>query len=62
MIERWADWATETVGSWPDDLAAAPPDWHALETHLEVARAHLAPPDEPEHEGPSDQRDQRSVR
>ena len=29
-VERWADWATATVGSWPDDLAQAEPDLEAL--------------------------------
>ena len=30
-IERWADWATEVVESWPDDLTDAEPDWATLE-------------------------------
>ncbi|MGH9274667.1 MAG: PadR family transcriptional regulator [Acidimicrobiales bacterium] len=30
MVERWADWAAEIVESWPDDLAAAEPDWATL--------------------------------
>ena len=25
-VERWVEWATDTVESWPDDLAAAEPD------------------------------------
>ena len=29
-VERWADWATATVESWPDDLAAAEPDREAM--------------------------------
>ena len=40
MVERWAEWATETVEQWPDDLAEAEPDWDALRSHLEVVRAH----------------------
>lgn len=31
MVGEWAAWATATVESWPDDLAAAEPDWAALE-------------------------------
>jgi len=30
-VERWADWATETVEAWPDDLSRAEPDLAALE-------------------------------
>jgi PadR family transcriptional regulator AphA len=30
-VERWADWATETVESWPDDIRAAPPDLEVLQ-------------------------------
>jgi PadR family transcriptional regulator AphA len=30
-VERWADWATETVASWPDDVREAEPDLAALE-------------------------------
>lgn len=29
-VERWVDWATATVESWPDDLAGAEPDREAL--------------------------------
>ena len=31
MVEAWTDWAAVTVEAWPDDLAAAQPDWRALE-------------------------------
>jgi PadR family transcriptional regulator, regulatory protein AphA len=27
MTRRWADWASEVVESWPEDLRAAEPDW-----------------------------------
>ena len=40
MVERWADWAGEIVEEWPDDLAAAPPDWDALEQQATIAEAH----------------------
>lgn len=40
MVERWADWAVEIVETWPDDLAAAPPDWEALEQQATIAEAH----------------------
>jgi DNA-binding PadR family transcriptional regulator len=30
LVARWADWAAEQVGSWPDDPAAAEPDPDAL--------------------------------
>ncbi|MGZ4753856.1 MAG: helix-turn-helix transcriptional regulator [Acidimicrobiia bacterium] len=43
-VERWADWASEVVETWPDDLAAAPPDWAALEAQAEVAGAHVQDP------------------
>jgi PadR family transcriptional regulator, regulatory protein AphA len=36
MIEHWSDWATDVVETWPEDLAAAPPDWETLEKHLEI--------------------------
>ncbi len=30
LTGRWAQWATEVVEGWPDDLDAATPDWDAL--------------------------------
>jgi PadR family transcriptional regulator AphA len=30
-VERWADWATETVEAWPDDIRSAAPDLETLE-------------------------------
>ena len=40
--ERWADWASEVVESWPDDVTAAEPDWATLEAMAALERAHLA--------------------
>jgi len=40
MIERWADWATEIVEAWPDDVTAAEPDWKTLERQATIAKAH----------------------
>jgi PadR family transcriptional regulator, regulatory protein AphA len=40
MVERWAAWAEGVVATWPDDLAAAPPDWTALEMQAAAARQH----------------------
>ena len=40
MVERWADWASEIVETWPDDVTAAQPDRAALETQAAVTRAH----------------------
>jgi DNA-binding PadR family transcriptional regulator len=39
-VERWADWATEVVEAWPDDLSAAEPDWAALEAQAALNLAH----------------------
>ena len=41
-VERWLDWATETVQGWPDDLAAAEPDRAALAAMAARAEAILA--------------------
>jgi DNA-binding PadR family transcriptional regulator len=41
MVESWAEWATEIVETWPDDLAAAQPDRKALETQAKIANAHV---------------------
>jgi DNA-binding PadR family transcriptional regulator len=30
MIERWTDWAEETVAAWPDDVTKAEPAWDVL--------------------------------
>ncbi len=29
-VERWLDWATDVVESWPDDISTAEPEWEAL--------------------------------
>jgi len=31
MVGAWADWAHTVIADWPDDPAAAKPDWTALE-------------------------------
>ena len=41
-VERWAEWATELVETWPDDLSAAEPDWATLEAMAAVTEAHVA--------------------
>jgi DNA-binding PadR family transcriptional regulator len=40
MVERWSEWASEIVETWPDDVTAAPPDWKALEVQAAVANEH----------------------
>jgi DNA-binding PadR family transcriptional regulator len=42
MVERWAEWASGVVETWPDDLTAAPPDWAALEVQAAVTKARAA--------------------
>lgn len=37
-VERWADWATEVVEGWPDDIRQAEPDWAALREMAEGSR------------------------
>ena len=44
MVERWADWASEIVETWPDDLTAAQPDWKTLEMQATIANAHVREP------------------
>lgn len=41
MVERWADWAGEIVETWPEDLAAAQPDWKALEMQAAITKARV---------------------
>lgn len=41
-VERWADWATELVETWPDDLDAAEPDWATLAAMTALTDAHVA--------------------
>ena len=39
-VERWAEWATEIVETWPDDLSDAEPDWPTLEAMAAITEAH----------------------
>jgi DNA-binding PadR family transcriptional regulator len=41
MVEHWAEWSTEIVEAWPDDLTTAEPDRKALETQAAVTKAHV---------------------
>ena len=43
-VERWADWASEIVATWPDDVSQAEPDWKTLERQATIANAHVAEP------------------
>jgi len=43
MTRRWADWASDVVEGWPEDLRAAEPDWASF-----AAVASLADPPLPE--------------
>lgn len=40
MVERWAEWSTQIVETWPDDLTTTQPDWKVLETQAAITRAH----------------------
>jgi hypothetical protein len=31
LVYRWAEWGTEVVESWPDDVKSAEPEWSVLE-------------------------------
>ena len=42
MVERWSEWATEIVETWPDDLRTAEPDWATLRSMAEVTEARAA--------------------
>ena len=39
-VERWAQWAKDTVDTWPDDLRAAQPDLATLEAMVDKAASH----------------------
>ena len=39
-VERWAEWATETVEAWPDDVRSAEPDLETLEAMAVQAETH----------------------
>ncbi len=41
MVERWAEWATTIVETWPDDVTAAHPDWKTLEKQAAIANARV---------------------
>jgi DNA-binding PadR family transcriptional regulator len=41
MVEHWADWASDIVETWPDDVAGAEPDRSALEMQAAIAGAHV---------------------
>jgi PadR family transcriptional regulator AphA len=41
MVERWADWARDVVETWPDELAAAQPDWNTLEAQAAITSARV---------------------
>jgi PadR family transcriptional regulator, regulatory protein AphA len=41
-VERWAEWATELVETWPDDVTAAEPDRPTLEAMAAITEAHAA--------------------
>ncbi len=39
-VDRWTEWATATVETWPDDIADAEPDWATLEAMATREDAH----------------------
>jgi PadR family transcriptional regulator AphA len=41
MVEHWADWAHQTVETWPEDVTSAEPEWTALENHATVTKARV---------------------
>jgi DNA-binding PadR family transcriptional regulator len=43
MVERWAEWSTAIVETWPDDLTTAQPDREVLEAQAAITRAHAHP-------------------
>lgn len=40
-VGRWAEWATDVVEAWPDDLRSAEPDWATLENMAAQADAYV---------------------
>jgi DNA-binding PadR family transcriptional regulator len=38
MVEHWANWASDIVEAWPDDVTAAQPDRKALETQATITK------------------------
>ncbi|HUQ40821.1 MAG TPA: PadR family transcriptional regulator [Acidimicrobiales bacterium] len=41
MVDQWSEWAAQVVEEWPDDLAAAEPDWSALTAMAAATATHL---------------------
>lgn len=41
LVASWADWATDVVDAWPEDISRAEPDWAALE---DIAERELPSP------------------
>ena len=41
-VERWAEWATGIVETWPDDVSEAEPDWATLEAMAALTEEHAA--------------------
>jgi len=39
-VERWAEWATETVEGWPDDITSAEPDLETLDAMATQSETH----------------------
>ena len=42
MVERWTEWATEIVETWPDDLSKAEPDVGTLRSMAEAVESRAA--------------------
>jgi DNA-binding PadR family transcriptional regulator len=40
MVERWAQWSSKIVETWPDDVTEARPDWKTLQSQASISRAH----------------------
>ena len=39
MVEHWAEWSSEIVETWPDEVSGAQPDRKALQTQAAVTKA-----------------------
>lgn len=39
MVEHWAEWSSEIVEAWPDEVSGAEPDRKALQTQAAVTKA-----------------------
>lgn len=42
LVGEWAEWASDVVDGWPDDLSAAEPDWATLEAMARQDEEHVA--------------------